>query len=114
MPTITQSVFDEIVGLMKPETMSGLFKTVFSPPEGTVPELLRAMQAQDRPATSDSAHKLKGTAMLFGFTALSQVCLAIEQVVNRTDEPFEPELMEALERVAQATQAALRGYDLDS
>lgn len=104
--------YAEVMAMMPEDSLDEMLGTLFAPPEGTVHVLLQALNDQDRAAVGYNAHKLKGTAMLLGFKALTTISARIEHVATRTEDPLTDDLGPQLLREVDRTQQALRRYEL--
>jgi signal transduction histidine kinase/DNA-binding NarL/FixJ family response regulator len=112
---INTNIYGEIVALMPDKGMHSLLKTLFEPPSGTLMVLLDVLQDPNatRGAIGFHAHKLKGTSLLLGFSAIARTAARIEHLANQTDDPLTPDLAQQLLSDLQATQAALRVFELN-
>jgi signal transduction histidine kinase/CheY-like chemotaxis protein/HPt (histidine-containing phosphotransfer) domain-containing protein len=105
---IDDASYDEICDMMPDGSMHEMLDTVFTPPVGTVPQLLAALDSGDRAEIHYKAHTLKGTAMLLGFRALAKTAARIEHLSADSEGPALPTaLSERLIQDMEATQQAL-------
>jgi signal transduction histidine kinase/ActR/RegA family two-component response regulator/HPt (histidine-containing phosphotransfer) domain-containing protein len=106
---IDSEAYSEIVAMMQADTMDELLGTLFAPPEGTVHQLLDALDRGEPAAMAYNAHKLKGTAMLLGFRAIVDTAADIERRALREDaaipRTLRTQLLEDMQRTQQALQA---------
>jgi HPt (histidine-containing phosphotransfer) domain-containing protein len=70
--------------------------------------LQEALARGDRNAIEDLAHSWKGTSGLFGARRISLLCSRLERLAHEGDLPATAPLISTLEKVFQATSAALR------
>jgi signal transduction histidine kinase/CheY-like chemotaxis protein len=110
---INTAIYSEIVSLMPDRGMDSLLKTLFDPPSGTLMVLLEALQDKNasRGSVGFHAHKLKGTSLLLGFTAIARTAARVEHEANQTDNPLTLEMAQQLVADMQATQTALRLFE---
>jgi len=106
---IDSEAYSEIVAMMQADTMDELLGTLFAPPEGTVHQLLDALDRGEPAAMAYNAHKLKGTAMLLGFRAIVDTAADIERRALREDaaipRTLRTQLLDDMQRTQQALQA---------
>ena len=102
--------YTEIAGMMPPDTMDELLGTLFEPPAGSVHVLIAALTAGDPAQIAYEAHKLKGTAMLFGFRALVRTSAQIERLAPEDNPSLRHELGTQLQADAVRTQQALKQF----
>ena len=102
--------FVEISSMVPDDTLNELLATLFSPPDGSVPVLVAALERHDLAAVAYNAHKLKGTAMLMGFRAIVRTAAQIEETVRSGGDPFESGMAYQLMRDTEVTQKALRQF----
>ncbi|WP_439517919.1 ATP-binding protein [Hydrogenophaga sp.] len=107
---IDSEAYSEILAMMPADTMDELLGTLFSPPEGTVHQLLDALDRGEPAAMAYSAHKLKGTAMLLGFRAIVDTAADIERRALREDAEIPRTLRTQLLDDMHRTQQALEQF----
>jgi signal transduction histidine kinase/ActR/RegA family two-component response regulator/HPt (histidine-containing phosphotransfer) domain-containing protein len=100
--------YAEVMSMMPEDSLGELLKTVFDPPEGTAHVLLKALADGDREAVHHNAHKLKGTSMLMGFTAIVRSSAELERLSQEPEQPIHVSLGAQLRRDLELTQNALR------
>lgn len=99
--------FNEIASLMLEETLMELMGTLFDAPDGSIPVLLADLSRDDLAATAYSAHKLKGSAMLMGFRAITKTAGLIEGLAQKGQKPDAAAFSEQLKRDSTVTQRAM-------
>jgi signal transduction histidine kinase/CheY-like chemotaxis protein/HPt (histidine-containing phosphotransfer) domain-containing protein len=105
---LNDASYAEICDMMPDASMHAMLDTLFAAPEGTVPQLLAALDSGDRAEIHYKAHTLKGTAMLLGFRALAKTSARIEALSQDEIGPRLPAaLSEQLVRDMDATLQAL-------
>jgi signal transduction histidine kinase/FixJ family two-component response regulator len=112
---VNLATYGEIFAMMPAETMDMLLNTLFQPPTGTLTVLLQALKEGNcnREAIGFHAHKLKGTALLLGFTAIAQTAARIEHLSCETSDELTAELAQQLVNDMEHTQTALRHFEMD-
>ena len=101
--------YAEIFDMMPEASRHSMLDTLFAAPEGTVPQLLAALDSGERAEIHDKAHALKGIAMLLGFRALAKTSARIEALSQDEIRPRLPAaLSEQLVSDMDATLEALR------
>ena len=115
-PAVAERVIDpesyrEILSMMPQDAMDEMLATLFDPPDGTVPVLMKSLQGNDRADIGYQAHKLKGTAMLLGLRLIVKTSALIEHLATETTEAMPAHLSAQLMRDVEVTQQALREFD---
>jgi len=115
---IDAAAYADMASLMPSDTMDKMLGSLLNPPQSTLHELIRALEAGDRSATGFIAHNLKGTALLLGFKAIARTAAEIERLAMQTQDedsapPMPQRLIPQLLNDLQLTQQALRQIEVE-
>lgn len=111
---IDTEVQSQLLDMMPPGMHDELLDMLFKGPEGTVPQLQKAMQQTDLAAVIHQAHRLKGSCMLMGLKALTAVAARIEKAgqdgdltaVRSLADPLATDVRETLAVLTQRSRRA--------
>lgn len=105
---VNAETFRGVTELLGAERLNGLLRKLFEPTEGQVRKLGQALDDGNVYAAGQEAHKLKGTSMLLGFTALTKTTATIEHAALHDAEGINAATRKQVDRDIAATTRALR------
>jgi len=103
---IHAETFRGVTELLGADRLNSLLRALFETGEGQIHKLGQALS--DGNVSGQEAHKLKGTSMLLGFTALTKTTATIEQAALHDASGIKPQTRKQLDRDIAATVKALR------
>jgi two-component system, sensor histidine kinase len=104
--SIDAAIYAEFVELMPPERVQEQLHALLDAQHSDI-HALALLLTENTAQASRSAHRLKGTCMIMGFTAMSDVLFAIEKAAKHQQEADVHALMAQLRLKVDATRQAL-------
>ncbi|MDZ4146520.1 MAG: ATP-binding protein [Burkholderiales bacterium] len=105
---IHAETFRGVTELLGADRLNSLLRALFETGEGQIHKLGQALSDGNVYTSGQEAHKLKGTSMLLGFTALTKTTATIEQAALHDASEIKPQTRKQLDRDIAATVKALR------
>ena len=105
---IHAETFRGVTELLGCDRLNSLLRALFETDDGQIHKLGQALRDGNVDASGQEAHKLKGAAMLLGFTALTKTTATIEQAARHDASGIKPLSRKQLDRDIAATVKALR------
>jgi two-component system, sensor histidine kinase len=103
---IDAAIYAEFVDLMPPQSVQEQLHTLLHAQHGDI-HALAMLLTENRAQASRSAHRLKGTCMMMGFTAMADALFAIEKAAKHPQEADVHALMALLRQAVEVTRQAL-------